>query len=186
MGCFFASPSSPKNQLLLFVVIVLYWDLEKGCPGVQLAILRSPLSQELGTFWHWHTVMELLASGLHRQMKRTLSKTRVKGFSFVKCQRQKRPTDRFCGKINSLLMLLLLFCSSPVSGRCINLSSAGLGMYVEFNLLLTTMFSDVWPWPGILYTMYSQDKWSEQRVSYYFISVSVFCVKTKQWIKPGM
>lgn len=36
-----------------------------------------------------------------------------------------------------------LFCSSPVSGRCISLSSAGLGMYVEFNLLLTTMFSDV-------------------------------------------
>lgn len=78
-------PHGPKIQNLLFVVIVLYWDLEKGCPGEQLAILRSPLSQELGAFWHWHTVMELLASGLHRQMKHTLTQTRVKGFSFVKC-----------------------------------------------------------------------------------------------------
>lgn len=38
------SPSprhGPKNQHLLFVVIGLDWDLEKGCPGEQLAILRS-------------------------------------------------------------------------------------------------------------------------------------------------
>lgn len=83
------SPSPPatwsKNPKFAVCVIVLYWDLEKGCPGEQLAILRSPLSQELGAFWHWHTVMELLGSGLHRQMKHTLTQTRVKGFSFVKC-----------------------------------------------------------------------------------------------------
>lgn len=40
--------------------------------------------------------------------------------------------------------------------------------------------------PGleIQYTVYPQDKWTEQHVPYYFISVSVFCIKNwtvKNW-----
>lgn len=47
---FAPQPHNPKNQYLLFVLIVLYQDLEKGCPGEQLVILRSPLSQQFGAF----------------------------------------------------------------------------------------------------------------------------------------
>lgn len=90
---FLILPHCSKNQHLLLVVIVLYCNLGKGCPAEQLAILRSPLSQQLGLFCLWHTAMELWASGLHRHMKHALTKTRVKVFSFIKCQRQKRPTD---------------------------------------------------------------------------------------------
>lgn len=82
----------PTNQHLLFVVTVLYWDLEKHCPGKQLTILRSALSQQLGALMLAHRD-GAPGQWLHMQMERALNKTRVKGFSFVKCQRQKRLTD---------------------------------------------------------------------------------------------